>query len=172
MAAEPQLIANVESTIAKVREAQRAGIAKLDGRWFGGDAGMAGLRSLTPKIDEWAKRGQDAAKSGKTPSANGWPGWVKAGDILIDGLEKIAEESLAEPLKIFGEVVAEAPETSAKFVGKIAKKTGEAAGEALSGVTSAVGVGIGNLIRPLILPIVLIAIVGVGGFIIKSRLAK
>jgi hypothetical protein len=170
--AEPQLIANVDGTIAKVREAQRAGIAKLDGRWFGGDAGVAGLRSLTPKIDEWASRGQAAAKSGKTPSANGWPGWVKAGEILIDGLEKIAEESLAAPLKIFGEVVSEAPATSAKFVEQVAKKTGKAAGEALSGVTSAVGAGVGNLIRPLILPIVLIALVAAGGLILKSRLTK
>lgn len=165
---EPQLVAQVSARIAEVRETQKSAVAQLRGKFLGGEpaAHAAGaIEGLGPRVADWAKRGEAAAKSGGVPGAKGWPGWIDDGEVLLRGMQDLAGFGLDANLDEITASVTAIPADTAKAVTAIAKKSAEVL-EATADVTGGV---VGKLIRPLLLPLAIAAVGLVAFAVIRSR---
>ncbi len=165
---DPQLLAQIEARIAEVRATQKSAIAQLEGKFLGGApaaAAAASIRGLTARIDDWAKRGTDAYRTGTTPNGKGWPAWIDAGEVILSGMQDIAGFGLDANLDLIKETAANVPAEAVKTVNTIAKKTAEvvqATADVAAGAAS-------SLIRPLLLPLGLLAVGLVAFLVIKNR---
>ncbi len=168
MAVEPQVLAQVGARAEEVRSALRAGITATRGKFLGGmpaaEAAKA-LESLRGPIDAWAKRGDDAARTGLVPSANGWPGWLKAGETFVAGINDITKLGLDANLDNITTAVAEIPDD----VKRVAKKAAQVIKDATDTVSKAAGSAAWDLVKPLLLPLGLIAVGLVAFAVIRSR---
>lgn len=140
---QTHLASEVEGDCKKVLSAYADALANISPEAATGIAGMK------PRIDDWCKRGRDAAATrDKTPGPNGWPGWVKAGTIYLDGIEEIYKEGKAVKLDAITAQALNVPKTTVdatvKAVAKVQKKVEQAAHDAVHAVGD-LGSGIGKV---------------------------
>lgn len=148
----------VADNVSRVDRAYASELFQLDTKTFSflpqfTNAANA-IKALKPTIAAWAKRGQDAAAAGTAPGANGWAGWVKAGQAFIDGFVDIKGSAGQYALADIKDTVKQAPATTAKAVKTTAKaavvvasKAAEAVGDTVtSGFSTLKWVGVGLVV--------------------------
>lgn len=123
------------------------------------------LRGLQAKLDDWAKRGTDAAaKIGATPSPNGWPGWVTAGTVLMAGFDDIAKIGGHSTLDAIVATAKDAPAEAVKTVKKAVKHVSDTAHSAEHAIV-AVGAGVTGFAKEILL-------YGVGALVLLMLLRR
>ncbi len=140
--------AEVASDIKRVNKAYDEGVAAIKSAWFGNEESISGITSMRTPIDKWAERGIAAAKTPTgTPSNGGWPAWVKAGQVFLDGIADIRGMGTRDKLDAITAQARDMPkttaETAAKGVTKAAKATVAAASLAMDvgGAAATAGAG-------------------------------
>lgn len=159
------LAEQVDQRIDQVNDAHAAALAELRDRFFQTDAveaATAALKSLRPPIDAWADKGAAALAGGGQPGAAGWPGWIRAGQELIDGIGDIhnlgVTQTLADITATKRDIERDTADV-AKKIGRVAKSTALEAVDVAGKATSAIA-------TPLALPLAVVGIVAVGALFI------
>ncbi len=132
--------AEVEADCKKVLDAYAKAMEDVS------DDAKTGLTGMKNNIDDWCARGRKAASTrNAVPGAAGWPGWIKAGTIYLDGIKDIDDTLSSVVLDAITAQALNAPATTVKAtkeaVHTIAKKATAAAHEAVHAVEE-VGSGI------------------------------
>lgn len=154
MAGPQSLAEQVSDRIAKVQGARSDAIVTLKGRFWQSEATKQALSVLERDaigVGGWSQRGTDALAAGKEPAGAGWPGWIKAGDILLDGIADQVGEAEHATLENITQTVADVKADVARVASKAAK-TAKAVGAVAGDVA-------GAATKPL-LPVLGIAAVG------------
>lgn len=141
---QTHLPAEVKADVEKVRKALSSALSATND-----SPAHDALAALSAPIEAWAKRGTDAAATrAKVPSANGWPGWVKAGTVYLDGIEDITKEGAHYILDAITAQALDVPATAAQTVhaaAHVVKQTVIDTADAAQHAVGDLGSGLGKL---------------------------
>ena len=170
------ILDQTQERVDEVRKALSDAVAGLDSSWFKWgqtQSGIDSLKSLTTPVELWAARGLTAAKAGKAPDgANGWHGWIEAGNVYIAGINDIYTETKAAPLSDVVVTVQKIPEHAAEDVKAGVRAVAKTAGSAVAVVAEGASDVAFSGLRPLI-PLFAMVAIAIGGLIYaKSKLLK
>ncbi|MCK9629638.1 MAG: hypothetical protein M0R37_13735 [Bacteroidales bacterium] len=145
---------DIELNVSRVEGENRKALDTLNGKWFKSsdtEAAISALTSLKKTIAAWATRGRNAVKAGagKMPPEK-WSGWVKAGEVFIDGIHDLGEFGAKSSLVDIADTTVEAVKDAPKQVARAVKATAKAVGETA-----------GAVVTPLLLPLVVIAAIAI-----------
>ena len=152
-------IIEVADRTRQVRQAAVAAITALDNQFLGGqaaDESIAVIRALQPNIEAWALRGEDAAGKSVIP-ASGWDGWLRAGQVFLDGIHDVHDLGKDGALASLSAQVADSPRETLKAVERARKKSVKLITDTITETENAI-------VQPLLLPLILLAVV-VGGYL-------
>lgn len=152
----------VRDTINRVRKRADNVVSSLQSSFWGrlgtdgAEAAISAINTIRRgPLPRWERQGLDALKAGNAPGKNGWPGWVKAGNIILDGIEEIADDGRNETLASFVDANKAATKEAVETVERIAKKAASLPLE----IAKTAGEAQSALIKPLI-PVLIV--VGLG----------
>lgn len=165
--ADEALIKQVNENVVEVWGIYDKGIYKLDSGWTTDEEeeGIKAIKALEPRIKSWANLGLGAAENDGEPGVNGWPGWIKSGETIAQGIAEIASlaesarlENIVTTAKETGETVVKMGETVKKTVKASVREIGEATGETVA-----------SALKPAILPIAALGLVAIGVLLAYSK---
>jgi len=157
----------IDDRITQVRLAHRQAIGELESKWWRGateDKWLDALRSLTGRIDAWAQNGNEGA-----PGKAGWPGWLKSGQILLDGVASMMAGSALDVRQRKLALITDIPRHAPKDVARAAKKSAKVATKVAASAAKATGEIAAAGVAPLLLPLLAIGGVGLVAYMALGR---
>lgn len=171
------LLEQVNKQISTVDSAAAAAISELENKWFPTDfekSSASEIRGLkNSAIPAWAKLGRDAASADKLPGSNGWPGWLKAGEVFLQGIKDASDAADGAQLQAIIEVAKAAPAHVGEDITTAVRKTAKFSGEIVGTVGAAAGGAVGSTVAATLKPLwPVLLLVGAGAALYLGGVRK
>jgi hypothetical protein len=163
----------VTARIVQVTAAHTGALTTLEGKFWKSsatEAAIGALKSLQPRMSDWASAGRDGARLNKPPyNRANWQGWLDAGQIILDGVTDITEEADSATLAAIAESVSSSTNETAQAAARVGQRAAQATQRVVRATAETVGTSAAAATRPLLLPLALVAVAIVALAVIKVK---